>query len=191
MASVLIVSKKKEESEAIAKMLRPFDLNRVEQTDSAQDARRRIQKNAYSLVIINAPLAHEFGTELALDILETDSADVMMLVRREQMPDIELRLENEPVVLIAKPISKALMLRDVRYILNTREKREALQHQNRRLQKKMDGLKLQFRAKLMLMSYLSMSEDEAHRYLQKQAMDSRRTPEAVARAVIDLYQARH
>ena len=39
----------------------------------------------------------------------------------------------------------------------------------------MDDLKLQYRAKLLLMGHLDMTEDEAHRYIQKQAMNNRRT----------------
>lgn len=54
----------------------------------------------------------------------------------------------------------------------------------------MDDLKLQYRAKLLLMGHLDMTEDEAHRYIQKQAMNNRRTPGMVARSIIDLYESR-
>ncbi|MGI6110042.1 MAG: ANTAR domain-containing response regulator, partial [Eubacteriaceae bacterium] len=76
------------------------------------------------------------------------------------------------------------------FMLNARDKRERLEKQNKKLAVKMEDLKLQYRAKLMLMGHLDITEEEAHRYIQKQAMNNRRTPGQVAKSILDLYESR-
>ena len=44
------------------------------------------------------------------------------------------------------------------------------------------------RAKCALIQYLQMSEPQAHRYLEKQAMDMRLTRAEVARSVLQTYE---
>lgn len=44
------------------------------------------------------------------------------------------------------------------------------------------------RAKKVLMSYLSMSEPQAHRFLEKQAMNLRVKKTEIARAVLKMYE---
>lgn len=187
MNNVLIVSRQKDVGEALAKQLRPFKFNTIDITDSAQDARRRIQNSGYNLVLINTPLSHEFGTELALDIMEVEGTDVILIVKNDVFSDVEQKLIKNPVLILSKPINKQLMYRDINYILNSQSRLARLQKQNKNLKKKMSSLKDQFRAKLLLMENLNMTENEAHRYLQKRAMDEGRTPGAIALAVINLY----
>ncbi|MGI6109718.1 MAG: ANTAR domain-containing response regulator, partial [Eubacteriaceae bacterium] len=167
MRSALIISKKKEAAQSIAQILRPFKIDKADITDSASDARRRIQQIDYTLVIINSPLYHELGADLALDILDRDGPDVILIVRRDQLPAAEQKLAEAPCFVVTTPINKVLMIRDIRFMLNARDKRERLEKQNKKLAVKMEDLKLQYRAKLMLMGHLDMTEEEAHRYIQK------------------------
>jgi len=44
------------------------------------------------------------------------------------------------------------------------------------------------RAKCLLISYLNMSEQEAHRYIEKQAMDMRLTKRMIAEGIIKTYE---
>ena len=51
-----------------------------------------------------------------------------------------------------------------------------------------EDIKLVDRAKLLLVTCLNMSEEQAHRYLEKQAMDLRVSRLEVAKQVIQTYQ---
>ena len=53
------------------------------------------------------------------------------------------------------------------------------------LKRKLDDTRIVTRAKLLLMSRLKMSEAEAHRYIEKTAMDSRRDRADVAREILE------
>ena len=57
-----------------------------------------------------------------------------------------------------------------------------------RLKKQIDDIRLINRAKYILMEYLSMTEAQAHRYLEKQAMDMRITKAEVAKSILSTYE---
>ena len=53
---------------------------------------------------------------------------------------------------------------------------------------KIEDIRIVDRAKLILISFMSMSEKEAHRYIEKQAMDLRVTRRAVAEGILKTYE---
>ena len=61
--------------------------------------------------------------------------------------------------------------------------------ENVRLRKKIEEIRLINRAKYILMEYLSMTEQQAHRYLEKQAMDLRITKIQVAENLLSTYDS--
>ena len=56
------------------------------------------------------------------------------------------------------------------------------------LQEKMEEIRLVNRAKWLLIEELKMTEQEAHRYIEKQAMDRCVTRRAVAEQILSIYQ---
>ena len=56
------------------------------------------------------------------------------------------------------------------------------------LRRKLDDTRLVNRAKLLLMSRLQMSEEEAHRFIEKTAMDSGRKSREIALGIIRTYE---
>jgi len=56
------------------------------------------------------------------------------------------------------------------------------------LQRKLDDTKLINRAKLVLVTNLSMSEQEAHRYIEKTAMDTSQKRRDVAESILKIYE---
>lgn len=63
-----------------------------------------------------------------------------------------------------------------------------LQKENGKLQKKIDDLALIARAKRVLEKTLGMSEAQAHRYIEKQAMDLRVPKSEVAGRILSTYE---
>ena len=57
-----------------------------------------------------------------------------------------------------------------------------------KLLKQVDDIKKIDRAKCLLIQYNKMTEDEAHRYLEKQAMDLRISRRAVADKIINYFE---
>lgn len=65
---------------------------------------------------------------------------------------------------------------------------KGLKKQNEQLQKKIEDIKFVDRAKCVLIEYLKMSEAEAHRFIEKQAMDLRVTKREIASRILKTYE---
>jgi response regulator NasT len=63
-----------------------------------------------------------------------------------------------------------------------------LENENNKLQKKIEAIRLVDRAKCVLIQYLNMTEPQAHRYIEKQAMDLRQSRVATAENILKTYE---
>ena len=61
------------------------------------------------------------------------------------------------------------------------------QQENARLRQKLEELRIISRAKCLLVEYLHLSEEQAHKYMERQAMEERKTRRAVAEEVLREY----
>ena len=62
-----------------------------------------------------------------------------------------------------------------------------IQTENIQLKQKIEDIRVIDRAKCLLISYLNLSEQEAHRFIEKQAMDLRSSKRAIAEGVLKTY----
>lgn len=156
--------------------------------ESGAEARRLAGENDFELAIINAPLPDEFGHELSLMLgLDTD-AGVILLVKSELAQDISDRVEVGGVFVVPKPISRAFFFNALKITMAARRKVMTLQRENVKLQTKIEEIRIIDRAKCALIQYLNMTEQQAHRYIEKQAMDMRITKREVADGILQTYE---
>ena len=104
------------------------------------------------------------------------------------MEEITEKVEDYGVITVAKPISRQMFWSALKLARVTQRRLTMARRENAKLQKKIEDLKLVSRAKLVLISYAGMSEEEAHKYLERQAMDRRMPRADVAREVLDQYE---
>ena len=62
---------------------------------------------------------------------------------------------------------------------------QVLSSQTTKLKEKMEEIRIVNRAKMLLMQNKSMTEQEAHRYIEKQAMDTGSKKTAIATLIIE------
>ncbi len=184
LSSVLIVASR-ESGEKIASMLDCMEYEPVKLLTSAGQARRLLTHDSFDIVIINAPLCDDEGYELALDIAEEGSGAVMLAVRGEMYDETRYRVEKAGIFTIPKPLSAAMFHSALTLIRMSQRRLGALEAENKRLRQKIEEMRLVDHAKWALISGRGMTEAEAHRYIEKGAMDSRMTRRDFARAIID------
>ncbi|MDO4287581.1 MAG: ANTAR domain-containing protein [Eubacterium sp.] len=188
MPSALVISKQQETARVISDTLRTLDFSLIDTAASGTEGRRRLQETGYDIAVANTPLSDEFGVDFALDTTESYDTGVILIVKNDLLDQVEERLTDSGAFVIAKPINRQLLLQNIRFVLRAQEKIQRLTLENQKLLKKMEDQKRIFRAKLCIMAYLNISEEEAHRYIQKQAMDQRLTPRQVADRLIRMYE---
>ena len=119
----------------------------------------------------------------------TDSG-ILMLVKAELADAVSAKVEDYGVFVIPRPVGRQLFFQTVKLIHASRKRVLGLQKENGRLQQKIEEMRLVDRAKCTLVQYLGLTEPQAHRYLEKQAMDMRMTRREVAEEILRTYETR-
>ena len=170
------------------KWLQDLQLGEVVTVSGAAEARRISAGDMYTLAMINAPLADETGLELAIDIAKRTTAAVILLVKTELAPMINDIATEAGVLIVTKPVIPQLFEQTVRVGLACRNRMLLYKSENEKLQKKYEELKIVDRAKCLLIEHMRITEEEAHRVLEKEAMNMRIPRVRVARQVLERFE---
>lgn len=187
MESALIVSGEKA-LPALTSLLKGCGCSKTVTAASAGEARRKMMELSLSLVLINAPLPDEFGSDLAASLADATTAGIILVAPAVQAADVALPLENLGVFVLEKPISCSALAQAVRLISVSRRRIAQLQKKNAELLQKLDDTRLACRAKCLLVERLHLTEDEAHHCLERRAMDLRVSRREAALTVIRQYE---
>lgn len=147
-------------------------------------ARRLLLERTFDIVVISTPLPDEFGTKLALHIIDKSSAGVLLLVKAEHYPDLAARLAPQGILLLQKPTTPPLLLQSMQLLCGTRERLRRMEEKTATIEERMAEIRLVNRAKWALIDKQGMTEQEAHRYIEKQAMDRCVTRRTVAEEIL-------
>jgi response regulator NasT len=182
--SVLIVSHTEKSISFFNDLLTRDLYSEIIPVQSCDEAKRLLLERDFDLCIINSPLADEFGTEFALQTASKGICQVIFLVKNELYDEICSKLEDEGVFVLAKPVNRQLLWNALKMAGAAHGRLSRLARENRILVQKLEDLRFIDRAKCMLIEHYKLTESEAHRYIEKQAMDKRITRRQVADMVI-------
>lgn len=155
---------------------------------TANETRNLLIERSFDAVIINSPLPDEFGTELAKHISQSSDCGVMLLTRGENYEEIAYSLEPYGILVVAKPVVKAVFMQSLRLAVAIKERLLILERKNQQLESKLEQMKTVNHAKWVLIQHLKMDEFQAHKYIERQAMDRRMTLKEVAEGIIKTYE---
>jgi response regulator NasT len=189
MDSALIVSSTEKSVSYLTGILEQAAIMRIATVGTAGEARRILIHNDYDLCVINGPLPDEFGEALARNIAAKGAAEVILFVRSELFDEISHKVEDYGVIAVSKPVNRAMLWNALKVSRAVHKRLQTVQNENTRLLQKMEDIRVIDRAKCVLISSLAMTEPEAHKYIEKQAMDMRITKKAVAEAVLKTYES--
>ena len=96
-------------------------------------------------------------------------------------------MSEQGVLLVCKPFSNTLFLQAIHMAAASNHRLQVLRQENARMQEKLQQVRLVSRAKCCLIAERGMSEAEAHRYIEKNAMDTRRDRAEIAQEILDSY----
>lgn len=155
---------------------------------SAGEARRRLSRQEYHLVIISAPLPDEFGRDLALHTAEATGSGVLLVTASLQAPEVAADLEQYGVAVIPSPMDRRTVVQALHLLRASRRRLLALREENRRLARRLGEMKLISRAKCALIQYGGFTEEEAHHTLERRAMNRRISRPQAAQEILDAYE---
>ena len=189
MDSALIVSCSEKSVAFFSEMLNAASMHQIVTLETCGEARRLLLEREFDLVVINAPLRDESGETLSRHIASKGTSQVILVVKNEYFEEVSALTEEYGVLTIAKPISRTLFWSALKFAKSACTRLKSMQAENNALKQRIEDIRMIDRAKCILVSYLAMSEQEAHRYLEKQAMDMRITKRAVAEGILKTYDS--
>lgn len=184
--SVLLVSSSKNFSASIINALanEPYEIKTI---DTIQKAKRLVVEKDFDILIINSPLVDDFGLDFAIDEATKDIESILLFVNAELETEIYYKTYQYGILTLSKPSTIGVLMQSLRLLTSSIIKKERLYTKQSDLKTRLEEIKLINNAKLLLIEHKRISEDEAHRFLEKRAMDLRKSKIDIAKEIIDEY----
>lgn len=186
--SVLVVSSSEKMNEAIKTLLPLTKYSVVNFAGSVSAAKRAMLQSFYDFVIINTPLGDDFGTDFAIEVCRKNSSVCMLLVKSDNYERVNHMVIPYGVFTLPKPTSSTNMKIALSWLASARERIIATDKKKESIEDKMKEIRIVNRAKWLLIENLKMTEAEAHRYIEKQAMDNCISKLIIAEDILKTYQ---
>ena len=181
MGKALIVSAGNNANEYLARHIGELGYTRPTIVASGGEARRRMDTNDYEVILINTPLPDELGT----DAVQKTDAGVILLAKTGTAEQIADKLQDFGVLVLGKPFTAVQFRQAVQIAASNYKRLAVLRAENAKLLDKIAQLRLVDRAKCYLIEKKGMTETEAHRLIEKGAMDTRRSRGEVAQEILE------
>ena len=185
--SVLVVSAGQKFRDAMAAMLPYSEYYPICYSESVASARRELLARNYDFVIICAPLPDDYGTQFAMDVCSRADSVALLLLRADAYSQINAKVCPYGVFTLQLPVSTQSLKQGLGWMAAARERLRRLEKKTTSIEDKMEEIRLVNRAKWILIEQLKMTEAEAHRHIEKQAMDRCVSKKEIAFGIINTY----
>jgi response regulator NasT len=178
--SILVVTKDSKLSSSIQTMLVPpvFEATFI---DDFNEARRLARERVYNIIIVD--YAEGVGNDFAIDMSDSLST-ILLLTPMEYFEQVSHNVEIYGIMTISSPFDIFYFYNMLKAAIAVKYKTQILFSHTTKLKVKMEEIKLVNRAKMLLMQNMRMTEQEAHRYIEKEAMNQGLKKTAVAENII-------
>ena len=186
--SALIMSDGEKFFASLSPLLPERTFSPVVRVPDVATAKRAMLEREYDIVLINAVRADDRAAKLAIDVC-TDKASVAILfVKRELYAETYAKVSDFGALLLPVPSSPQMVVQALDWARATRERMRRYEKSQQTVEQKMEEIRAVNRAKWLLIDVLKMTEADAHRYMEKQAMDRCVSKLEVAKGIINTYK---
>lgn len=154
---------------------------------SAGEAVSKAESRPFDLCVINGDKTGK-AKAAAVKTAKLSEGGVIFLEEAEAFETSVAELSLSGIVVVPKPLSKMSLVTAIRSVCAANMRLVELKEANRSLEQKLEDLKFIDRAKISLIKQFGYSEDEAHKYIEKQAMNLRVTKREVAMNILRTYE---
>ena len=185
--SVLVVSAAEKFNETMSALLPSSDYYPVKFVCSIAAAKRAYLEQPYDFVIINAPLPDDYGARFAAQVCSGTETVALVLVKADVFEANHEKLVMDGIFTLSKPTSSQMITQALKWMAAARERLRRLECKTTSIEEKMEEIRLVNRAKWLLIEHQSMTESDAHHYIEKQAMNTCTSRREIANRIINTY----
>ncbi|MGB3697538.1 MAG: response regulator [Gordonia sp. (in: high G+C Gram-positive bacteria)] len=169
----------------LIEMLRDEGYDVVGEAANGQVAVDLAEQLRPDLVIMDVKMPVRDGIDAASEIARKRIAPVVMLTAFSQREFVERARDAGAMAYLVKPFTQADLVPAIEVALSRYRELKVLEAEIDDLSGRFEARKLIDRAKGLLMDKQGLSEPEAFRWIQRNAMDKRATMKAVAEIVVE------
>lgn len=184
----LLVSSSEAQTQRISALLTRARIVPFDHAGSARQALEQFDAGGIDGVLIAEPITGSSGRELALQLKKRHCMVVLLLAAPEHADTDAALLEQSGVLVLPNDAPESLIVQTIRLLTAVRIQLEQMQHKTEKLEAKVADIRIINRAKLLLVQHLQMTETEAHKYIEKQAMDTSMRRRTIAENIIRTYE---
>lgn len=163
----------------------PSGFGKVSFQPSMTKVKQKLIEERFDLLIVYTPLPDDFGLQSAMELVgKYPAMSILLLVNKDVYQQALYRSRDAGIMVLARPISTAFFVSAVEMLGVMSNKVQNLLNENAKLQRKLEDERYVGRAKCLLVEKEGMTEAEAHKYLERQAMNGSVTRREVAVRVI-------
>ena len=188
MNNILIVTSSGKNKKMFNDLLIEQGIENIDSVCDSIQARSLASDNDYNIIIIDSPIGDELGDNLAKNLSTLTASSIILLVNENIEDKMCKRVEGFGIFVLKKPLNRSLFCASLKMAYAARERILALKKENEELHDKINEIRLIDRAKCILIEYLGLNEKQAHRYIEKQAMDLRKTRGDIAMDILNTYE---
>ena len=185
--SVLVVSASDAFNSSLIPLLPDSKFDPVRFETSVNSAKRALADRAYDFIVINSPLPDDAGVRFAMDLTGLKTSVALLMVRSDVYTTTYNRVAEYGVYVLPKPTSKPIVSQAIDWMIATRERLKKFEKKTVSTEEKMQEIRIVNRAKWVLIDSLKMTEADAHKYIEKQAMDRCISKREIAEEIIKTY----
>ncbi len=186
--SVLLVSSSEKFTAGLLPLFPEHEFGPVETAKNVGKARRKLLERGYDIILINTPLSDDFGTKLALDVVADSKSSVLLFVKNDMYEEITDKVIDFGVFTLSKPTSSMVVRQLLQNMYAMQERFRRMEKKAATLEEKMEEIRVVNHAKWILIQNMQLTEAEAHKLIEKQAMDTRQTKREVAEGIVKTYE---
>ena len=129
----------------------------------------------------------EFGSRLCMDASLSSGTVAAMFAATEVYDEIAQKVTPHGVFVIKKPASQQTVIQSLSLLISARERLRSVEKKAGKAENKLEEIRVVNKAKWYLIDNEDMSENDAHKYIEKAAMDSGITKMQAAQMIIEKY----
>ena len=186
--SVLLISSADRFTESVCSLLSPAEHAPIERAGSISAAKRILSRRQFDFVIINAPLPDESGVDFACEVSENSHSAVLVFTRNEMYAAVYEQLTPFGVFTLNKPLSQQSLMTALLWLAAARERLRKTESKAVSIEQKMQEIRTVNKAKWLLLDREQMSEAQAHRFIEKEAMNRCVPKLVIAKEIIQKYE---
>ena len=145
---------------------------RVLTAETVQEARRAVEREKIALMVIFSPLKDEEEIPRLFDMAERRGIAAGYIVGREIYGETAYRLEGRNVFVVAYPLQMDQVLQIVSFLYQVQKRFWLVLSEQERLQRQVQDLQIVCRVKCLLVEKREMTEEEAHHFIEQEAMNT-------------------